>query len=403
MAGATNRVPLQFVPLTPCRVMDTRNPNGPLGGPLISGGTTRTVPVSSSSCGVPANAAAYSVNLTVVPRTGFLGYLTVWPTGQTQPVVSTLNSFDGSIIANAAIVPAGAGGSINAYASNDTDLVMDIDGYFITPGASSLQFYPLAPCRVLDTRNANGTFGGPALTGGASRSFPIASSPCGAPATAAAYSLNVTVVPHGTLGYLTAWPTGQTQPVVSTLNSFDGSILANAAIVPAGTGGAVSFFVTNTTDLVVDIDGYFAPPGTGGLNYYAVTPCRAVDTRNANGPLGGPIMNANTTRSFPLAGECGLPADGGSLLAEHDGGSARPDGVPERLARRGIAACGIDTQRVQGPGGGECGPGARGHEWGDQCLRSEYHPCDYRHERVLSVRPNAKKENRFRKPGVAPA
>jgi virginiamycin B lyase len=299
---------LQFIPLTPCRVMDTRNPNGPLGGPFLSGGTTRTVPVSSSSCSVPATAAAYSINVTVVPRTGFLGYLSVWPSGQTQPVVSTLNSFDGSILANAAIVPAGTGGSINAFASNDTDLVMDIDGYFITPGTNSLQFYPLAPCRVLDTRNANGTFGGPALTGGASRSFPIPSSPCGAPATAAAYSLNVTVAPHGNLGYLTAWPTGESQPVVSTLNSLDGTILANAAIVPAGMGGAVSFFVTDTTDLVVDIDGYFAPPAAGGLNFYAVSPCRVVDTRNASGPWGGPIMNANTTRTFPLPGECGLPA-----------------------------------------------------------------------------------------------
>ena len=298
---------LGFVPVTPCRIMDTRNPTGPLGGPFIAAGTTRTVPVSSSSCGVPANAAAYSVNVTVVPRAGFLGYVSVWPTGQTQPVVSTLNSFDGSILANAAIVPAGAGGSINAFGSNDTDLVMDIDGYFITPGVSSLQFYPLAPCRVLDTRNPYGTFGGPALAGGTTRSFPIPSGPCGAPINAAAYALNVTVVPHGSLGYLTAWPTGESQPVVSTLNSFDGTILANAAIVPAGAGGAVSFFVTNTTDLVVDIDGYFAPPGTGGLNFYAVSPCRVVDTRNANGPLGGPIMDANTTRTFPLPGECGLP------------------------------------------------------------------------------------------------
>jgi hypothetical protein len=305
---ASSPTALQFVPLTPCRVLDTRDPTGPLGGPFISAGTIRIVPVTSSSCGIPPDAGAYSVNITVIPRNGFLGYLTVWPSGQPQPVVSTLNSYDGSVLANAAIVPAGVGGSINAFASNDTDLVMDIDGYFITPGASSLQFYPLAPCRVLDTRNPNGTFGGPALTGGTSRSFPIPSSPCEAPSTAAAYSLNVTVVPHGPLGYLTAWPTGQPQPVVSTLNSLDGTILANAAIVPAGSGGAVSFFATNTTDLVVDIDGYFAPPGTGGLNFYAVPPCRVVDTRNANGPLGGPIMNANTTRTFPLSGACGLPA-----------------------------------------------------------------------------------------------
>ena len=48
-------------------------------------------------------------------------------------------------------------------------------------------------------------------------------------------------------------------------------MLANAAIVPAGTNGAVSFFAANPTDLIVDINGYFAPPGTGGLNFYTAT------------------------------------------------------------------------------------------------------------------------------------
>lgn len=48
-------------------------------------------------------------------------------------------------------------------------------------------------------------------------------------------------------------------PVVSTLNSFDGQVTANAAIVPAGAGGAVGAFVTNPTDLILDINGYFAP------------------------------------------------------------------------------------------------------------------------------------------------
>jgi len=81
----------------------------------------------------------------------------------------------------------------------------------------------------------------------------------------------VTVVPQEPLGYLTVWGTGQPQPLTSTLNSLDGTILANAAIAPAGTDGAVSFFGTNDTDLVVDINGYFAPPATGGLNFYAST------------------------------------------------------------------------------------------------------------------------------------
>jgi len=305
---ATPTPGLEFYPVTPCRVMDTRNANGPLGGPFIAGGSTRPIPIPSSACNIPANAAAYSLNVTAVPREGSLGYLAVWPTGLSQPLVSTLNSPDGLVIANAAIVPAGTNGSINAYVTDDADLVIDINGYFVPPATGTLQFYPLTPCRILDTRYPTGTFGGPSITGGTSRSFPIPSSTCNMPTTAAAYSLNLTVVPQGPLGYLTTWPTGQAQPVVSTLNSEDGTVLANAAIVPAGTNGAVSFYASNTTDLVADINGYFAPPGTGGLNFYAVTPCRIVDTRNANGTFGGPLMNGNSIRTFPLSqGPCGLP------------------------------------------------------------------------------------------------
>ena len=299
---------LRLLTVAPCRVIDTRNPNGPLGGPFIAAGTSRTIPIPSSACGVPANAVAYALNITVVPRTGSLAYLTVWPTDQPQPSVSTVNSPDGSVLANAAIVPAGTAGSINAFATNDTELIVDINGYFVPPAAHTLQFFPLTPCRVLDTRNANGVFGGPSIAGGSSRSFPILSSPCRVPAGAAAYSFNVTVVPQGPLGYLTAWPTGQPQPVVSTLNSQDGTVLANAAIVPAGTAGAASFFASDTTDLVVDINGYFASPGGPGLNFYTVSPCRLVDTRNPDGILGGPTVGAGTTRTLPLpAGSCGLP------------------------------------------------------------------------------------------------
>lgn len=299
---------LRFNPVAVCRVMDTRNANGPLGGPFIAGGTARMIPIPSSSCNIPANATAYSLNVTAVPRTGSLGYLTVWPTGLAQPGVSTLNSPGGLVLANAAIVPAGINGSINAYVTDDSDLVIDINGYFVPPASGTLQFYPMTPCRIIDTRYPTPVFGGPSIAGGTSRSFPIPSSTCKVPATAAAYSFNVTAVPQGPLGYLTAWPTGQPQPLASTLNSQDGTVLANAAIVPAGTNGAVSFYATNPTDLVVDINGYFAPPGTGGLNFYATMPCRIVDTRNANGTLGGPIMAGNTTRTFPLSqGTCGIP------------------------------------------------------------------------------------------------
>jgi virginiamycin B lyase len=300
--------PLQLQTVTPCRVIDTRRSTGPLGGPSIAGGTSRTIPVPSSSCGVPPNAAAYSVNITVVPKTGTLGYLTVWPAGQPQPVVSTLNSLTGAIRANAAIVPAGAAGAISAFATDTTDVIVDINGYFVPPAGATLQFYPLPPCRVLDTRNPDGPLGGPSLAAAQSRSFPI-SGVCGVPAGSLAYSFNVTVAPEGDLGYLTVWPAGSGQPVVSTLNSPAGEVLANAAIVPAGSGGAVNFFATDATNLVVDINGYFAAPGSSGLNFFAVTPCRVVDTRNLAGPFGGPSVLGGTARSFALSfGSCDLPA-----------------------------------------------------------------------------------------------
>jgi hypothetical protein len=299
---------LQFVAVTPCRVMDTRNAIGPFGGPVLSGGSSRDLPVPSSSCGIPSAALAYSLNITVVPR-GSLGFLTVWPTGQSQPLVSTLNSLDGAIRSNAAIVPVGTGGAISLFATDLTDVVVDIDGYFTNPGSSTLQFYPLRPCRVVDTRLNASQLGGPSLVASATRSFPIPASPCGAPATAQAYSFNVTVVPSSVLGYVSVWPTGGAQPLVSTLNSLDGSIRAVAAIVPAGTGGAVSFFATDKTDLVVDINGYFAAPASGGLNFFTVSPCRVADTRNAMGPLGGPTLTGGATRDFPVATSgCHLPA-----------------------------------------------------------------------------------------------
>ncbi len=235
---------LAFYPVTPCRVTDTR------GTGAIPTATTRNFAIRSGSCGIPAAAQAYSLNITAVPP-GRLTYLSAWPTGQPQPVVSTLNSFNGRIVANAAIIPAGTNGSISLYASDTTDAILDINGYFAPPGGpGALQFYPLAPCRVADTRSAT-----PIAT---TRDFAAAGS-CGLPAAAGAYSLNITAVPHGSLIYLTTWPSGQAQPYVSTLNSLNGTIVANAALVPAGIAGSISVFVSNLSDVIMDTNGYFAP------------------------------------------------------------------------------------------------------------------------------------------------
>ncbi len=302
---------LHFVPVPPCRVVDTRYANGDLGSPIISAGTYREFPFLSSSCGIPTQARAYSINATVVPSEP-LAFLTIWPTGLAQPTnVSTLNSFDGRIKANATVVSSGGSGRINVYATNTTHVILDINGYFVPPGThpNALAFYPVTPCRVLDTRYPNGPLGGPIMPDASSRSFPVRST-CGLPSSAQAYSLNATVAPTIALAFLTLWPTGQGQPLVSTLNAYQGGFVANAALVPAGTSGDVSAFVSNQSHLILDVNGYFAPPGSpGALQFYSVPPCRVSDTRYPTHPLGGPIMAAAQSRSWPVSTSlCGWPA-----------------------------------------------------------------------------------------------
>lgn len=124
-----------------------------------------------------------------------------------------------------------------------------------TPG-----FMTLTPCRVLDTRNANGSFGGPALAAGGDRTF-IFANQCGIPATATAVSLNVAVTqPTTGPGFLTLYPAGSTLPLVSTVNYKAGQTRANMATVTLGSAGGITVRCgqgSGTAHVVVDVNGYF--------------------------------------------------------------------------------------------------------------------------------------------------
>jgi YVTN family beta-propeller protein len=304
IAGAL--VALQFVPVTPCRLVDTRQTGNP-----IQGGTSQSFPVPQlGNCNIPSTAAAYSLNVTLVPPPGgTVGFLTVWPTGQDQPGSSLMNSWDGRFKANAAIVLAGANGAVSAYSSDTTNLVLDINGYFAPVSGSTLAFYSLAPCRVADTRNPNGPLGGPFLTANQERDFPVLdASSCNIPSSAAAYSLNFTVVPRNDQVWVfTAWPFGDTLPGTSTLNAPTGTVVANAAIVPAGTSGKVATLASADTDLLIDINGYFAPAGFGGLSLYPVGPCRVLDTRKVGD--GAPFTGQLSPPVNVEDSVCGIPTD----------------------------------------------------------------------------------------------
>ncbi|MCS7041602.1 MAG: hypothetical protein NZR01_02305 [Bryobacteraceae bacterium] len=126
--------PLAFVAITPCRMVDTRAFAGmpaPFGVPALSSYVTRSFPLKNHpTCVIPPEAKAYSLNLVAIPQ-GPLSFLSAWPGGYPFPVTSFLNSYTGDIVNNAVIIAAGVNGAINVVAGNPTDLLIDINGYFI--------------------------------------------------------------------------------------------------------------------------------------------------------------------------------------------------------------------------------------------------------------------------------
>jgi hypothetical protein len=122
------------------------------------------------------------------------------------------------------------------------------------------QYYPLTPCRVVDTRNANSTNGGPALGLAVQRDFALRGN-CGVPSTAKAVAMNIVVVNPLFGGYLTVWPSGAARPLAATLNfAVTDTALANGAIMGLSTN-AQDLSVLNGSNgpvhVVIDVSGYF--------------------------------------------------------------------------------------------------------------------------------------------------
>lgn len=126
--------PLVFVAITPCRMVDTRAFAGmpaPFGVPALGAYSTRNFPLKNHpTCVIPPEAKAYSLNIVAIPQ-GPLSFLSAWPGGYPFPVTSFLNSYTGDIVNNAVIIAAGVNGSINVVAGNPTDLLIDVNGYFV--------------------------------------------------------------------------------------------------------------------------------------------------------------------------------------------------------------------------------------------------------------------------------
>jgi len=121
-----------FYTLPPCRLADTRNPDGPRGGPVLAGGTERSFPLAAS-CGVPADAVALSANVTIVSP-GRSGYLEILPTGSPSTGTSTLTFRTGQVRSNSLQLALGLGGALSVRtaltAAGTVHFVLDVTGYY---------------------------------------------------------------------------------------------------------------------------------------------------------------------------------------------------------------------------------------------------------------------------------
>ncbi len=164
--------------------------------------------------------------------------------------------------------------------------------------SSFLPFNAVDPCRVFDTRSTT------PIAGGTQRNFTIAGR-CGIPVGAVAVSFNFTVVNNFGGGFLTVFPAGTARPTVSTLNWGPSTgTIANAAIVPLSGLGAITAFVgVTTSDLIGDVNGYYAGAGSGANNtFLGVNAGNFTMSGSGNTGIGVSALFGNTTGINNTAG-----------------------------------------------------------------------------------------------------
>jgi len=223
-----------------------------------------------------------AVNTCIFPAVAPIGVSAISPAGGTTSGGTAITLTGNSFVAGAtvsvggsaatsvvvssatritAVTPAHAAGKVNVVVTNpDTSSATLTNGYFYAPPPAQSDFYTISPCRLLDTRNANGPFGGPALGIMAQRTFTAAGN-CGIPSTAKAIAVNITSVNPTTAGYLATFP-GDAIPMGTTDVSFQAlTVRANNAIIGLATNNAGTFGILNgstgTANVVVDVVGYF--------------------------------------------------------------------------------------------------------------------------------------------------
>jgi hypothetical protein len=281
---------------SPARIMDTRNGTGGHTGALgAAQAVTVTVP------GVPDDATAVAINLAGVGATGNT-FLAVYPGGSAWPGTSNLNlsaiDYGASVFS---VVTLGPGHTITVRnQAGSVHVIVDLLGYY-GPSAPG-RYSPVAPLRVVDTRNGTGGHLGVLASKQSVRySLPTGT---GVPDDATSLVLNVVATGQPAVGYLAASP--DCSGTSATVNYLKTYTRANLSITARdATGGFCIYNSGGPANVIVDLVGYIGP--NGNAEYVPLpAPERIVDTRNGNGGWHG-TLGSDTTVTYWAAGIADVP------------------------------------------------------------------------------------------------
>lgn len=236
-----------FTPVVPTRILDTRTISG---GAI---GADRAVPVRVKGlAGVPDTATAVVLKLVAVQPTAD-GFLSVYPVGETRPVLSSLNFQAGETVSNSVVAELNTGqDSVNVYNANGTtNVVIDVAGYWDST-AQNGGFTPITPSRAYDSRTTS------ALAAGGSVDVTLLRVGVLPLDNVQSVVLNITAVNPTADGFVTVYPTGRTRPLAAALNTKAGLVRSAQVIVPVGVNGKVTVYNANgATNVVVDVVGWW--------------------------------------------------------------------------------------------------------------------------------------------------
>lgn len=232
-----------FVGLAGAQLLDTRTTATPL-----AAGVVRELVVGGTR-GVTVDASAVAGSITV-PAPAAAGALTVYPCGTTRPTVPSISIPAGRTLTVGFVARLGAT-KLCVYSSIGTHVDIDLTGFF-TAGGDHV-FTPLTASRLLDTRTTT------VLAPTAAREM-VAVGRSGIPTAASAVTITLTSIGPKAAGSLTVWPCGVAMPPTTMLSFATGETVSSQVTIKVGTGGKVCIASTVETHVVVDANGFHAPP-----------------------------------------------------------------------------------------------------------------------------------------------